>query len=111
MFESQPRIEVDKFELGEMCHRLEQTMSIEDIAEKVNRSPGNVRRLIQNYHDKSKPGTAEQIGQVEHLTYCGSDSKLKGKTALVFENGAAQFDDRNTGYGFGWHQFKREDFK
>lgn len=50
-----------------------------------------------------------------HLPYHGEDPELAGKTALVgftYVGGAtvAQFDDVDTGYGYGWHHFHHSDF-
>ena len=57
----------------------------------------------------------------EHKLYVGPSKYLKGKTAIVmywhpYTNHAdpkkryAQFDDKTTGYGFGWSIFNRGDF-
>lgn len=46
-------------------------------------------------------------------TYTGEDATLLGKTALLRESGddlLAQFDDTETGYGFGWYRFPAADF-
>lgn len=45
--------------------------------------------------------------------YVGRRKDLQRKSALVFTDGvdvAAQFDDVETGLGFGWHAFTADEF-
>lgn len=49
-----------------------------------------------------------------HGTYVGSVEKLKGKTALLMTccmGWLAQFDDRSTGFAYGWYEFGHDDFE
>lgn len=54
-----------------------------------------------------KVGTHRPTTELQHMVYTGPVQSLRGKTALVSKNEqgqlVAQFDDRNTGYGYGWH--------
>lgn len=65
--------------------------------------------------------TRYQIGPCQphnpprHTVYVGRDQELKGKGALVgyaWGGGVcvAQFDDVDTGFGYGWHHFRNDDF-
>jgi hypothetical protein len=51
-------------------------------------------------------GTDRPTSELSHGTYLGPDEALKGKDALVSKNKAgswvAQFDDVDTGKGYGW---------
>lgn len=66
--------------------------------------------------EKGHVGSYKPNGGIYHWTYVGKDASLKGKTALVgfaWFGGmpVAQFDDIETGYGFGWHHFRENDFE
>lgn len=61
-------------------------------------------------------GTYLGQGLVCKKLYVGPEECLQGKTALVYEGiepetYAAQFDDTETGFGYGWHKFSISDFK
>lgn len=56
----------------------------------------------------------------QHGTYVGPAEKLKGKTALLLPSSdndddspdlRAQFDDIDTGFGYGWYTFSKSSFE
>lgn len=54
------------------------------------------------------------IRELNGAVYKGPDPDLKGKTAIVrvyADYVKAQFDDRETGLGAGWHTFHLDDFE
>ena len=62
-------------------------------------------------------GPYKPASDVQRMKYVGHDwPRLVGCTALVGEADhghglvVAQFDRRETGFGFGWHLFSSEDF-
>lgn len=63
----------------------------------------------------SRIGPHTPRGTYQRMRYIGSNTKLKGKEALVapyFEcKVVAQFCDLTTGLGFGWHEFNKKDFE
>ncbi len=51
---------------------------------------------------------------ITHGTYIGLNTDLAGKTALLMTcnmGWLAQFDDRSTGFAYGWYAFGRGDFE
>jgi hypothetical protein len=65
--------------------------------------------------------TTESIGQepctgpCRHGKYIGPNGLLQGRGALIRDSltegyVGAQFDDRFSGYGFGWHRFPKQEF-
>jgi hypothetical protein len=62
-----------------------------------------------------KIGSEPCIGEMVHATYTGPIEILQGKGARIMDSRirnhvGAQFDDRYSGYGFGWHRFRKEEF-
>ena len=62
-------------------------------------------------------GPYTPASETQQMKYVGPDHpRLVGCTALVGKANhglglvVAQFDRRETGFGFGWHLFKEEDF-
>lgn len=59
---------------------------------------------------------SRDVSGIVSTTYVGPKDNLQGKAALVRDGAAAdrvlaQFDDLKTGYGIGWHEFPRSDFR
>lgn len=48
---------------------------------------------------------------VQKATYVGPLSAWKGKTALLYNVAAVQFEDRGQYTAYGWHLFNRSDWK
>jgi len=72
-----------------------------------------------------KVGTARGCGRAWRAYYCGPDLRLRGKAAIVRHSATlgkpgslrstvdrvvAQFDDVQTGMGYGWRQFPARHF-
>lgn len=60
-------------------------------------------------------GPHKPVGPTIHRTYLGPDNTLRGHGALTTVSAdhchvLAQFDDRECGYGYGWHEFALTDF-
>lgn len=62
-----------------------------------------------------KVGPHKPKGDYRHAIYIGPSEKLKGETALIIDDTnntiIAQFDNKETGYGFGWWKFRKEYFE
>jgi hypothetical protein len=61
-------------------------------------------------------GTAEGVGDKWTGIYIGPVQKLRGKIALVRASQSrgyvvVQFNDADTGYGYGWWRFPAVDFE
>lgn len=74
-------------------------------------APNGIRFVfVESEATKKKALSFEDCEHSKRAVYCGSVAELKGKTATVWPNGLAKFDNSAL-LGHGQHQFSLEDFE
>jgi hypothetical protein len=84
----------------------------------VTKAGAKVIRKLKKALEPVRMGPEIPVGQARMMQYCGPNPKLKGKHALVCRIAGhnnlvvcAQFNEVSTGCGFGWHRFRKDEFK